>query len=156
MLWPARFTSLNVKRTRDALALTLIAAAACDERGATAPQHTATQRASTDTSTRRAAGVSVSPGDLYFANQAVGTSSAPQVDTVRNTGTEPVALSFLGVTGPFTITQQRLSSDPRAKPILHHLDRVRTDDRRTVDRVVMISSPTADHPVHWASTAPES
>ena len=101
MLWLVRFTPLTVKRTRAALALTLIAAAACDERGATNPQHAPTQRASaavTQTPT-----ISVSPGDLYFANQAVGTSSAPKVDTVRNTGTEPVTLYIFGAS-PYPIT----------------------------------------------------
>jgi hypothetical protein len=101
MLWPARFTPLNVKRTGAALALTLIAVAACDDRIATDPQHAPTQRASTYIN--QTPPISVLPGDLYFANQAVGTSSAPQVDTVRNTGTEPVTLYILG-SSPFPIT----------------------------------------------------
>jgi hypothetical protein len=101
MLWPARFTPLNVKRTRAALALTLIAVAACDERVATEPQHAPTQRASTYIN--QTPPISVLPGDLYFANQAVGTSSAPQVDTIRNTGTEPITLYILGAS-PFPIT----------------------------------------------------
>jgi hypothetical protein len=101
MLWPVRFTPLNVTRTRAALALMLIAAAACDERVATGPQRAATQRASTYIN--ETPPISVSPGDLYFANQAVGTSSAPKVDTVRNTGTAPITLNILGGS-PFPIT----------------------------------------------------
>ncbi len=101
MLWPARFTPLSVKRTRAVLALTLIAAAACNDRIATDPQHAPTQRASTYIN--QAPPISVVPGDLYFANQAVGTSSAPKVDTVRNTGTEPVTLYISGGS-PFPIT----------------------------------------------------
>ena len=101
MLWPARFTPSNVKRTRAALALILIAAAACDERAATGPQRAATQRASSYIN--QTPPISVLPGDLYFANQAVGTSSAPKVDTVRNIGPEPITLNILGAS-PFPIT----------------------------------------------------
>jgi hypothetical protein len=101
MLWPARFTSLNVKLARAALALSLIAAAACSDRVATGPQRAATPRASTYINT--APPISVSPGDLYYANQALGTSSAPQVDTIRNTSTEPLTLYILSGS-PYPIT----------------------------------------------------
>jgi hypothetical protein len=101
MLWPARFISLNVKRTRAALALILIAAAACSDPVATGPQRAVTQRASTYINS--APPISVSPGDLYYANQAVGTSSAPKVDTVRNISSEPLTLYILGGS-PYPIT----------------------------------------------------
>ena len=101
MLWPARFTSLNSKRVRAALAFSLIAAAACSDRVATGPQRAATEHASTYIDA--APPISVSPGELYYANQAVGTSSAPQVDTIRNIGTEAITLSILGAS-PFPIT----------------------------------------------------
>src|SRR5262245_51281890 len=107
MLWLARFTPSNVTRTRAALALTaftaftLIAASACDDRVATGRQRAATQRASTYINT--APPISVSPGDLYYANQAVGTSSAPKVDTVLNISTEPLTLYIQGAS-PYPIT----------------------------------------------------
>src|SRR5262245_29444685 len=48
MLWFTRFTSRIVGRTPAALALSLIAAAACTDRESTAPLRTATARASRD------------------------------------------------------------------------------------------------------------
>ena len=48
MLWLAQFTSRVVRPAPTALALTLIAAAACADRVATSPNKTPTQRASMD------------------------------------------------------------------------------------------------------------
>jgi hypothetical protein len=44
----------------------------------------------------------IAPTALTFASQAVGTSSAPQQLLVTNTGTNPLQISTLAVTGDFT------------------------------------------------------
>jgi hypothetical protein len=99
-------------RLRVALALALIAAAACGDPDATAPQRTAPQRASKDIDPTKnpppppVISLSVSPSSLTFGPQAPNTSSAPQVVTVRNTSVENVAISVnqISITGPFTQT----------------------------------------------------
>jgi phospholipase C len=42
---------------------------------------------------------SVSPGSLSFASQAVGTSSAPQTVTLNNTGSAPLSVTSITITG---------------------------------------------------------
>ncbi len=47
------------------------------------------------------AGMAVSPGTLSFASQAVGTASAVQTVTVTNSGSAPLTVSQVAVTGDF-------------------------------------------------------
>jgi hypothetical protein len=48
--------------------------------------------------------VQVSPTELAFGNQRVGTSSATRAVTVSNTGVSPLNLTALTVTGPFVVS----------------------------------------------------
>ena len=60
--------------------------------------------------------VSVAPSGLTFVNQAVGTSSAPQIVTITNTGTIPLAVSGISMSGlnpiDFSQTDNCASSVP--------------------------------------------
>ncbi len=49
-------------------------------------------------------GMTVSPGSLSFASQAVGTASAAQTVTVTNSGNAPLLVSRVAVTGDFSET----------------------------------------------------
>jgi hypothetical protein len=57
---------------------------------------------------------SVSPGNLLFGPQAVGTTSSPQTVTVTNTGAALLSVSNVAVTGPFTATENCVSASPIA------------------------------------------
>jgi hypothetical protein len=48
--------------------------------------------------------ISVYPGTLTFASQAIGTVSASQTVLVQNTGNVPLNLGAIGISGPFTQT----------------------------------------------------
>jgi hypothetical protein len=48
--------------------------------------------------------VSLTPGALTFPLQLVGTRSAPQAVTLRNTGSAPLLISSITTTGPFGLT----------------------------------------------------
>ncbi|HEX6505327.1 MAG TPA: Ig-like domain repeat protein [Terriglobales bacterium] len=48
--------------------------------------------------------VNLSPSALTFGNQVVGTTSAPQVITIGNAGSAPLAISTVSVTGDFSQT----------------------------------------------------
>ena len=109
MLWLARFSSPSVLCRHMAMALTLIAAVACGDPDATAPQRAATQGASYDIDpTKRPGGyppsLSVSPWSLTFGQQAPNTTSAPQTVTVLNTDDISVSVNQLSVDGPYTQT----------------------------------------------------
>ena len=108
MLWLSRFTS-PILRPHVALALTLIAAAACADRDATAPQRAATQRASQDIDPTKNPGgyppsLSVSPSSLTFGQQAPNTTSTPQTVTVLNTDELTVSINQLTFDGPYQQT----------------------------------------------------
>lgn len=48
--------------------------------------------------------IAVSPGGLSFGNQAVGTSSAPQVATIKNIGTQALSVISVSAGGDYTQT----------------------------------------------------
>ena len=57
---------------------------------------------------------SVSPASLTFTSQPVGTTSAPKTVTVTNSGSAPLHVTNVGVTGHFTTTQNCKSASPIA------------------------------------------
>ena len=57
---------------------------------------------------------SVSPASLTFASQPIGTTSAPKTVTVTNSGSAPLHVTNVGVTGHFTTTQNCKSASPIA------------------------------------------
>jgi hypothetical protein len=57
---------------------------------------------------------SVSPASLTFASRPIGTTSAPQTVTVTNSGSAPLHVTNVGVTGHFTTTQNCKSASPIA------------------------------------------
>ena len=57
---------------------------------------------------------SVSPASLTFASQPIGTTSAPKTVTVTNSGSAPLHVTNVGVTGQFTTTQNCKSASPIA------------------------------------------
>ena len=73
MLWLTRFTSRIVGRAPAALALALIAAAACADRTLTAPNKTPTQRASMDINTSLLDSLYVTPVNINAGDVAIGT-----------------------------------------------------------------------------------
>jgi hypothetical protein len=98
MLWLSRFTSLIAKRTPAALALTVIAAAACGDRDATAPQLTAPQqRASADINPTPA--MSVTPTVIGWGSVALGTATSGRVVKITSTGTAPLLIFSLTLGG---------------------------------------------------------
>jgi len=50
------------------------------------------------TGTAIAPAISLTPGSLTFASQALGTQSAPQTVTIKNTGTAPLSFTGTGIT----------------------------------------------------------
>ena len=73
MLWLSRFNPMTDKRARLALALTLIAAAACADRDATAPKLAPTDRASLDVNPSALASLSISPNPVESGDTVTGT-----------------------------------------------------------------------------------
>jgi hypothetical protein len=57
---------------------------------------------------------SVSPSSLTFGPQRVGTTSGPQTVSLTNTGTAPLNVTNVAVTGSFTATQNCVSASPIA------------------------------------------
>jgi hypothetical protein len=57
---------------------------------------------------------SVSPGNLTFASQPVGSTSSPRTVTMNNTGAGPLHIASVGVIGPFVTTQNCVSASPLA------------------------------------------
>jgi hypothetical protein len=57
---------------------------------------------------------SVSPGNLTFASQPVGSTSSPRTVTMTNTGAGPLHIASVGVIGPFVTTQNCVSASPLA------------------------------------------
>ena len=55
---------------------------------------------------------SVAPSSLTFGSQPVGTTSGTQQVTVTNTGTAPLTVTSVSVTGPFTTTQNCVAASP--------------------------------------------
>jgi hypothetical protein len=55
---------------------------------------------------------SVSPSNLTFGPRTVSTTSSPQTITVANSGTAPLHVTSVGVTGQFTSTQNCVSASP--------------------------------------------
>jgi len=114
MLWLTRSTS-TIMRPHVALALTLMAAAACADPDATAPKRAATQRSSQDIDPTKNPGgyppsLSVSPNSLTFGQQAPNTASAPKTVTVLNNDNFDVTIGQLSVDGPYTQTSNCLSA----------------------------------------------
>jgi len=64
----------------------------------------------TGTGIAPAPAVSLSPGSLTFSNQTVGTTSAAQGVTLSNSGTAPLSISSIAVSGDFTQTNNCGSS----------------------------------------------
>jgi len=56
------------------------------------------------------AAVDISPSQLTFASQKVGTTSAPQTITLENFGNAPLTLSGVSITGPFLISANTCGS----------------------------------------------
>src|SRR5262245_5631279 len=73
MLWPSRCTPLTTKRAGLALALTLVAAAACADRSSTAPQRMPGERASKNLDPSALASLSISPNPVESGDAVTGT-----------------------------------------------------------------------------------
>src|SRR5262245_10389907 len=73
MLWPSRCTPLTTKRAGLALALTLVAAAACADRSSTAPQRMPGERASKNLDPSALASLSISPNPVESGDTVTGT-----------------------------------------------------------------------------------
>jgi hypothetical protein len=56
------------------------------------------------------ANVSLSPGALEFGNVLVGTSSPQQAMTLQNTGTAPLMINDISVTGDYTVSNDCAAS----------------------------------------------
>src|SRR5262249_37195476 len=74
------------------------------------PTPTATRTPTPTATATPAPVVSLSPTSLSFGNQTVGTSSAAQPVTLKNTGTATLLISSIGTSGDFTQTNNCGSS----------------------------------------------
>lgn len=115
MLWLTRFTLPRIIRRRVALALPLIAAAACgDDPVASAPRRAPTQRASTTVNPNDLS-LSVTPGTLTFGPQAIGTVTYGEV-TVRNTGSVAALVDVFSPDAPFNSMGDNCGDPPVLVP----------------------------------------